>query len=131
MSLATGNRVHSNQWTILPLDDEVIERVHELAKIEAQPKISSNFKFECRIDGEDIGTPEENEVVNDEDDTNELLLPMDIPEPEIIDVDEESVESGASNDEESNMDYEHEELDEGENILVTDEEDSKDRNVAS
>ena len=74
--------------------------MHELAKIEKQPKISTSFKFEWRIDGEEIGTPEENEVVNDEVDTEELLLPLDTPEPEIMDVDGESVESGASNDEE-------------------------------
>ena len=54
--------------------------------MEGQPKISSNFKFEWRIDGEEIGTPGENEVVNDEEDTEELLLPLDMPELEITDV---------------------------------------------
>ena len=37
MSLISGQRLHSYQWTELPIADEIIERVHEIAKKENQP----------------------------------------------------------------------------------------------
>ena len=49
MSLATGHRIHSNQWTVLSVGDDVIERVHELAKNEGKPKVTSNFKVRMEV----------------------------------------------------------------------------------
>ncbi len=37
MSLETGHRLHSSQWTELPIDDYAISRVHELAMAQNQP----------------------------------------------------------------------------------------------
>ena len=50
----------------------------------------SNFKFEWRMDGEEIGTPENMEETEDEEDVSELLIPMDRPAPVVLEVDDES-----------------------------------------
>ena len=42
MSLATGRELRCYQWYILPVVEDVIDRVHSLA--ESQPKIDGNFK---------------------------------------------------------------------------------------
>ena len=39
MSLLSGKRIHSNNWTELPISDEVINRVHEMASEEQQPEL--------------------------------------------------------------------------------------------
>ena len=44
MSLATGKEIHGYTWDVLPVADEVIERVHEIALGEGQPLITNNFK---------------------------------------------------------------------------------------
>ena len=40
MSLNTGKRIHSYHWDKLPIPDEVIDRVEELAKEESQPLLT-------------------------------------------------------------------------------------------
>ena len=51
MSLASGKEIHSYQWDTLPAGEDIINRVHELATREGQPKIDTNFMYEWEIDG--------------------------------------------------------------------------------
>ena len=37
MSILTGRKIHSNQWQVLPFDDDVVEKVESLASSEGQP----------------------------------------------------------------------------------------------
>jgi hypothetical protein len=43
MSLYTGKRLHSYNWIELPIDDEVIDRVHELAQNEGQKILTDDY----------------------------------------------------------------------------------------
>ena len=43
MSLYTGKKLHAYEWTTLPIDEDVIARVEELATAESQPKIINNM----------------------------------------------------------------------------------------
>ena len=54
MSLATGKEIHGYAWDVLPIAEEVINRVHELALEENQPLITNNFKYEWRLDEEQV-----------------------------------------------------------------------------
>ena len=45
MSLYTGKRIHSYAWTVLPITDDVVARVHELASLEKQPLIKKGQPF--------------------------------------------------------------------------------------
>ena len=48
MSLVSGKRIHGYKWIELPISDDVIERVHELATGENQPElVNGNISFEC------------------------------------------------------------------------------------
>ena len=42
MSLISGRRFHSREWDELPIRDEIIEKVHELAKRDNQPSLTKN-----------------------------------------------------------------------------------------
>ena len=44
MSLATGRELHCYQWDILPVGEDVINRVHALTLTECEPKILKKFK---------------------------------------------------------------------------------------
>ena len=88
MSLATGYRVHSNQWTVLSVGDDVIERVHNLAKNGGQPKVTSNFKFEWRSDGEGVIETEQDESDDNEEEVAKLMMPVNLSAPVIMEVDE-------------------------------------------
>ena len=109
MSLATGQRLHCYEWKTLPVSEDVIDRVHELATRENQPKVDANFKFEWRLDGEEIG----DEVNNTEDmDVEELVESEDNNQPIILDIsdDEEDVESVDDGEEDEHCsDEEHDE----------------------
>ena len=48
MSLNTGKRLHRQNWTLLPMGEEVIARVHSLAEREGRKKVTNNFNFEWR-----------------------------------------------------------------------------------
>ena len=48
MSLNTGKRLHRQNWTPLPMGEEVIARVHFLAEKEGRKKVTNNFNFEWR-----------------------------------------------------------------------------------
>ena len=54
MSLETRKKIHGKTWNVLPIADEVIERVHEKALGEGQSLIADNIKYEWRLDGEQL-----------------------------------------------------------------------------
>lgn len=70
MSLSTGKKIHGRTWDVLLIGEDIINRVHAIARDENQPMIADNFVFEWRLEGEEI-MEQENE--NDEEDVNELL----------------------------------------------------------
>jgi hypothetical protein len=71
LSLLTGKRIHRYQWTVLPMGDDVIERVHEIARAEGQNDlIANNFKYEWQP-GQDVEDHNDEDVV-DIDDIEEL-----------------------------------------------------------
>jgi len=39
MSLKTKRQLHGRQWRRLPMPDEIIDRVHQLARDEGQPEM--------------------------------------------------------------------------------------------
>ena len=43
MSLHTGRELHTNEWDELPIDEEVIARVEELAENEGQPELPDQY----------------------------------------------------------------------------------------
>ena len=57
--LSSGRRIHCFVWNVLPVSADVIGRMHELAMIENQRKMSSNFKYEWRLDDVEIESKEE------------------------------------------------------------------------
>ena len=46
LSLLTGNRIHRYQWKTLPIGEDVIKRVHEIAIDQGQGLVAANFKYE-------------------------------------------------------------------------------------
>ena len=46
MSLLTGKEIHRFQWDLVPITEDVIARVEEIALGEGQPLVVSNFKYE-------------------------------------------------------------------------------------
>ena len=69
MSMYTVKYIHSNDWVESHIDDEVVKRVEELAKIEKQPTFDQYTMFEWApiipilenmIGNEDKGSDEEN-----------------------------------------------------------------------
>ena len=51
MSLNTGRQIHSYQWTELPITEQVINRVHFMAKKQNQPRsVDQTPHFEWRPD---------------------------------------------------------------------------------
>jgi len=43
ISLATGKTIHGNIWTVLPVGEDVIARVHQISLEEKQPLISKKY----------------------------------------------------------------------------------------
>ena len=75
MNLATGKELHSNRWTELPMGDDVISRVHTLAKREKQRKVhKGNLRFEWApgvpIIDADNDDADDNEEEADDDNEN-------------------------------------------------------------
>ena len=69
MSLITGKRVHAYKWFELPINDEVIARIHELATQENQPKLIDgyvSFEWGLHTDAE----------TNDTNETHDENLPI-------------------------------------------------------
>ena len=106
MSLASGRRIHCNQWGVLPMGEAIIDRVHELAEKEGQPKIASNFKFERRLEGALI---EDDKDDQQDEDVNELLVTDEGPKPQILEIDDDHephIMDEGDDDYETNMDDE-------------------------
>jgi len=53
MSLATGERIHRYQWTVIPIAEETINLVHALAREQQMPKVNGNFVYEFKL-GEEM-----------------------------------------------------------------------------
>ena len=74
MSLATGERIHSNNWAALPITDEVINAVNEHGQQEGQPVLCDGvpiFEWRCNIPVEnDDEEQDDNEEENNEGDVN-------------------------------------------------------------
>ena len=69
MSLESGSKIHSNKWKELPIGDDVISRVHDLAKHENKKKVrDGNLRFEWApgIPIEQVDEEEANADMNDE-----------------------------------------------------------------
>ena len=45
MSFDTGRKIHRRQWTKMPIIDDVITRINELASKEKQPIVSRNSSY--------------------------------------------------------------------------------------
>ena len=100
MPLSSENRTHCYKWEVLPVDEDVINRVHELALKEGQPKIDTHFKYEWTADNEmfDEGDNEE-----ETEDIDGLLHQNTATQPTILNMDEDDVcESVEHEDEEIN-----------------------------
>ena len=95
MSLDSGKKIYGNNWNILPITDEVINRVHLIAKEQKQKPIKNgNFEFEwaptnnpivydSKWDEEDeelsvisapVETPNDNPTIKNEYDGNPTIL---------------------------------------------------------
>ena len=61
MSLNTGRRLHRRNWTVLPMGQEVLDRVDKLAKAEGRSKEIRILNFEWRP-GEVLEEPVVHEV---------------------------------------------------------------------
>ena len=64
LSLASGERLHRYQWNVLPINIEVINRVHEIATKEGKPTIKGNFEFQNMLDHQDDVIDNDNESNN-------------------------------------------------------------------
>ena len=70
MSLTTGKEIHMNEWTELPMGDEVLQRVKQIVLKEGQININSNFTYEWEP-GNDIEDMEDQEIDEKEEDESE------------------------------------------------------------
>ena len=62
MSIDTGKKIHGSKWVVKPINQDVIDRVHALAKKEKQPLLVNNTPlFEYNI-----GRPVGNDNISDE-----------------------------------------------------------------
>ncbi|KAL7574572.1 hypothetical protein ACA910_015922 [Epithemia clementina (nom. ined.)] len=66
MSLATGARISRHQWTELPISQEAIARVEQLAEVQGQKLIQKGLVFEWRPE-----QPVDDGMEEDEDEKNE------------------------------------------------------------
>ena len=79
MSLYIGKDIHRYDWVHLPIDDEVVNRVEKLSKIEKQANFYQNPMFEWApgipILGDISGNEEEiSDEENPEDDLVEAIV---------------------------------------------------------
>ena len=92
MSLLTGRELYGCIWEVLPISDEVIEQVEELALKEGQQIVSSNFKYEW-ADGTIIDDKYDDEEEDEEIDVNPEIL----PEPTQFEVEDNKVQESQNN----------------------------------
>ena len=65
LSLLTGNIIHRYQWKSLPIGEDVIKRVHEIAIEQGQGLVAENFKYEWQP-----GTNFEDNYIEEHDNDN-------------------------------------------------------------
>ena len=46
MSLETGRRIHRYTWDILPIGNDIINRVNAIGRNEGKPIVATNFRFQ-------------------------------------------------------------------------------------
>jgi hypothetical protein len=124
MSLYSGKRLHSYEWKELPIDDDVINRVEELASREDAPTMINGYPVftwakrnleHLNIDHED---DDENEELNDDEDSIIILEDND----EQLNMNEEAMIDEVDNDinyvteEESDHDDQEATMEQGEDI---------------
>ena len=83
MSLVTGKRIHRYQWTALPISQEVLQRVEDIAIYEQQPLVASNFKYQWNPDGDD-------EIDGEDSDVDDVLdePPAPPPPPAVLEIEQ-------------------------------------------
>ena len=69
---------HRYQWDVLPMGNEVINRVNALGRAQKQPMVASNFVFKWDHDGNDIGYESESDDDDDDDDFGFTMHPQPI-----------------------------------------------------
>jgi len=124
MSLVTGCCIHSNQWQALPITQEVIDRIHKLAKAEGQPKMKHNFPiFKYKDNAISFESEEDNYTSKEDDnktiDTDESTAYDEQSEGEVHDHDIDyhtSNKEDQTNPEIDNMREEYDEHDENEEL---------------
>ena len=122
MSLETGRKIHGFIWTVKPINQQVINRVHYLANREGQPKLVNNcpiFEWSPGIpiddeDNDDVSEDDDVEVHEDDDDIDalqlipeedehevddDIVIPNDgVPVAEVTDIDDDSIEGNDDED---------------------------------
>ena len=108
MSLLTGQRLHAYLWQELPISDEVINRVEELAKAENQPPLQNGeLIFEWNIGVPIIGEAISNEnapVINELHEGNESTQISDVRNASDMNADDESDNNLSYDDSENDSD---------------------------
>ena len=77
MSLLTGKRIHGYIWDELPIGDDVIERVHELALEEKQPELVDGMSLFEWSNGEILEDDNNNIIYNTDNDKFVEMLTAD------------------------------------------------------
>ena len=95
MSLTTGKEIHRNEWTELPMGDEVLQRVKQITLKEEQINIDSNFTYEWEL-GNDIEDMEVQEIDEKEEDESEKRTP---PKLLNIEIETNNIEEPGENEE--------------------------------
>jgi hypothetical protein len=80
MSLYSGKKLHGYEWHELPITDEVISQVEELAKDQKAPLIKNNYPMFEWMPGVPILDDNETEDTNANEDNEEIVL-HDVDEP--------------------------------------------------
>ena len=75
MPLDTGKRLHRYSSNVLPMGNEVINRVNALDRSEGQPMVASNFALTWDKYDEDINYESE----SDDEDDDDAVFSFDIP----------------------------------------------------
>ena len=85
ISLATGKLIHCCIWKELPISDDVIDRVKQLVVDEGHYLVTTSFKFEWIIAGEDTRS---DKYFNDDADIKDLIRINERTGPTLLEVDE-------------------------------------------
>ena len=136
MSLYTGRRINSYVWEVLPISDEIIERVGEIAKQQKQPKIINGipiFEWDSRNNNRDDldnndqeNVQEENDENENENDNEDGIINNQVTDEEEVESTEEEVEN---DDEESLQINEIQEYEEEEQESMTQDEEETESSI--